>query len=124
LLREENLMSANVFKLVACVVWAAVAVSSATPASAVAAGQVSPYEWVSCSPIYGSNSEPVTDHCGWQFPYYQNLRFVARACSGGSCSNDASTLLTEFPYTNGRKFVAWDQQCGTLWIFGLDSCAC
>jgi hypothetical protein len=110
----------NMFKVGACIAWAAVAISGATPASAL----ISTYQ----SGSYAACSANITadfydDSCGQFWSYRQTIRLVSSTCNGGGCSNDVGDVRTEFAYPTGRKVTDAYYPCAGN-IYELGSCAC
>jgi hypothetical protein len=115
-------MNANVLKLVACVAWACVAISSATPANArIVTSQTGQY--AACSANYGSQSNA---YC-FEFPYYQQIKLTSRfgmCASGGTCTPDNSVVQSEWVYPTGRKTATIAFPCGGGNTYELDTCSC
>jgi hypothetical protein len=129
----------NILKLVACLTWAGVAVSSATPASAIAVtNQTGSY--ASCSnasqaatnTFCGTPHNPMDDYDNIYAgdptvytSYMQQIKFVSVACSGGGCQGDNGQVYVEGLYGVGRKVVTGLDSCDGYWYkYGLDTCAC
>jgi hypothetical protein len=117
----------NIIKLVACLAWVGVAVSSATPADARA------YTWAtgsyaSCGNSYSATSEQV---CNLGYPYgyiatatyVQQIKLVETGCSAGGCNADNDSVWTDMVYPTGRKSVSLYLTCD-LNVYDLGSCAC
>jgi hypothetical protein len=119
----------NIIKLVAALGWAGVAVSSATPASAIAVTyQSGPY--AACSnnadafqaSFYGCDASAT-----FSTSYLQRIQFVTQTCNGGGCQPGASSVYTDFIYTTGRKpasLLDWTCDGDMILIYTLGSCAC
>jgi hypothetical protein len=113
--------TANIIKLAACLAWAGVAVSSATPASAYAVTlQIGDYAACSANIETGS-----TNFCGQTWPYKQTIKFLGDPCNGGGCTEGSGVTYTDFVYEPGRKTAVLEQMCQlSRRYYGLDSCAC
>jgi hypothetical protein len=120
---EGTDMNTNLFKLMGCIAWAAVAVSSATPASAKArTPQLG--GWASCSANYNATYD---NSCGLIFNYAQIIKFVNQGCSSGGCSPVSDVTLVENVYPLGRKVSFSGGGCSTsnnYYLFDLYTCAC
>jgi hypothetical protein len=115
--------------LFACLAWAGVLVSSATPAQAIAITTQSG-EFVNCQV---QNTFNYVDHClfrdpnvpYWTTAYVQNMKFVTLGCSVGGCNNDTGTAHTDVIYAVGRKTAALQEVlCLQKKLYALGSCAC
>jgi hypothetical protein len=126
-------MNTRLFNVGACIAWAAVAMSSAAPASALAVTtQVGSF--ASCSANSSSLSRGFcfdTDQKMNQVytSYTQTIKLVSQGCSAGGCQADASTVYTDFIYPVGRKTAtdATVNYCGfggSNRYYELSSCAC
>jgi hypothetical protein len=110
----------NILKLVACLSWAGVAVSSATSANAFAFTTQSG-NYASCSNDFSYYARQV---CEVNADYTQNIKFVSTACSSGAgCSSDTGIVYTTMLYWTGRKSTTSFGVC-ELNFYGLDTCAC
>jgi hypothetical protein len=116
----------NIIKLVAALAWGGVAVSSATPASAIAVTNQSG-AYASCSASYSTSS------IGWKFCeseytcYTQQIKFINTACNQGGCTGDTGTVWTDMIYPVGRKVTYGPTQCGLTEnynVYEIGSCAC
>jgi hypothetical protein len=107
-------------KLLGCLAWAGVAVSSAAPADAWAVTmQSGPY--ASCSGNYSTTSYALCV----ELPYIQTIKFVSTECSAGACSDITGSTRTEWLYSSGRKPASrYDWCAGSFWLWELDSCSC
>jgi hypothetical protein len=129
----------NIFKLVACLTWAGVAVSSATPASAIAVTtQTGSYASCSTASTASTNTFCGTPPNPMDYgdivyagdptvytSYVQQIKFVSVACSGGGCQGDNAQVHVEGLYGAGRKVVSGLDSCdGYYYKYGLDTCAC
>jgi hypothetical protein len=119
-------MFKNAFKLWVALAWGGVAISSASPASALYASPDAYSEYASCPAAWMYMSEP-TEVCGNIFMYGQAIRFVGQACGAGGCQSDGSGIVDSL-YSPGRKIATDYGGCETMWglmgIYGLGSCAC
>jgi hypothetical protein len=120
-------MSKNIIKLIACLAWAGVAISSATPADALlVTTSTGPYATCSAEWQYRNNASCT----GMTFltSYQQQIKFVTTACSGGACSMAfAPSIYTENVYGTGRKTTTSYGLCDPSflqYIYGLGTCAC
>jgi hypothetical protein len=121
---EKQIMNkTNILKLVACIAWAGMAISSAAPASALVQ--------TSQTGAYATCSDNVTtiatiENCNGIFTKKQTIRFVNTACSsGGSCNPGDYNPLVEWNYTlAGRKEAPQYPSCRPDNLFGLFTCAC
>jgi hypothetical protein len=108
--------------LAACIAWAAVAVSSASPANAMMlTNQVGNY--ATCATPYVTGAPP---NCGdgraWN--YAQTIRLVSTTCSSSSCSATGSVWV-ESLYSVGRKVVSLEGECGYKYhVYAAGSCLC
>jgi hypothetical protein len=114
----------STLKLIACLAWAGVAISSATPASAIAFTYTAGASYASCS----ADTEVINwELCGIPFEYYQTIKFVSTACSSGGCAGQGDTYV-EFAYSPGRKVATFWSGCtdsaATGNLYNLGSCAC
>jgi hypothetical protein len=125
-------MRTNMLKLVACMAWAGVAISSATPASAIAAsGGTGNY--AACS---ADSTPEVHEFCGTFFNYNQTIRFLSVSCNSGGCAQEMGATYTESAYGPGRKVAELLRICegefgGSVFssptglnMYGLDTCGC
>jgi hypothetical protein len=120
---EGTDMNTSLFKWMGCIAWAAVAVSSATPASAKARTPVGG-GYASCSASYNPTSE---DSCGLHFSYGQIIKFINQGCSSGGCSPVSDVTLVESVYPLGRKVSYGGGGCSgnnNYYLFDLYTCAC
>jgi hypothetical protein len=118
-------MNTTLIKLLPCIVWGAVAVSSATPANAqILTAQSGSY--AACSQDYDYNR-------GGDFPcgdltffaeYLQRIRLVGTPCSSGGCAPDSGDVYTEFLYDTGRHFTMWQTECSGYNVYALGTCNC
>jgi hypothetical protein len=119
-----NAILATVSKLVPCILWGSVAISSATPADAsIVTTQTGPY--AACSQNYEYRGYGLW--CGGvEYPanYIQRIKLVWSACSSGGCSPDWATVYTENLYTTGRHVTTRQGGCSIYNVYGLGSCAC
>jgi hypothetical protein len=115
----------NIVKLVACLAWAGFAVSSATPASAIAVTSQSG-AYASCSNAYEYNTNG-QKLCPAAFTAYsQTIKLLSTACNSGACSG-LGTVYTDQVYPTGRKTAALTGDLcdmGTYRMFEFGSCAC
>jgi hypothetical protein len=121
----------NIIKLIACLAWASVAVSSASPADASAiTTQVGTF--AACASQYTST---IQNHCpyvdaqevfyGYQTAYKQQIKFVNTSCNTGGCTQDATDVYVDARYPVGRKVVTGSGPlCGAKYIYDLGSCEC
>jgi hypothetical protein len=115
-------MNTNVIKLVACLAWGGVAVSSASPANALLATSTSASGgYATCG---GSAISETFEYCGITFNYIQSVRLQDRACNGGGCASPNIHNWVEGVYSSGRKTATLQQTCDTASIYGLGTCAC
>jgi hypothetical protein len=113
-------MNTKIVSLIACMAWAGVAVSTASPASANAETFQSG-SYALCS-IRFTTANRV--NCNGTFNYNMEMKLVNESCSKGSCTPWDSTVYTENRYTSGRKVTTLLSSC-TLWnLYGLGSCGC
>jgi hypothetical protein len=119
----EDLMNMTLIKLVACIAWAAAAISGATPAEAIAVTVVSG-NYATCSASYTTGGQT---QCGYSTSYRQNIKFVSIGCSLGGCNEDSGGVYTDFVYPTGRKSASLVVACNgliTYNVYNLGSCAC
>jgi hypothetical protein len=119
----------RILKLVACLAWAGVAVSSAAPADALAFAYANG-NYASCA----SASETIypmpicATPYGYTYVVYysQQIKIVQTGCStGGGCNSDAGGVYVDFLYPTGRKVVQYTDTCMDGWtMFELGTCAC
>jgi hypothetical protein len=118
-------MNTTIFKLLPCLAWAALAISSASPASARIL--TSDYaDYATCSASWGYSNQALWCDSGayFQSDYVQHIRMVTTGCSAGGCGGDGQ-VYTEFTYGTGRKTASYlGDSCGGMNVYGLDSCAC
>jgi hypothetical protein len=114
----------NIIKLVACLAWGGVAVSSATPAVAKATTTQNLGSYGTCS----NSSSTTYWTCGTEtFNYTQTIKMLQTGCSSGTCSNVMDITYVDFLYGTGRKIVAGAAPClgyGNYLSFGMGTCAC
>jgi hypothetical protein len=117
------------FALVACFAWAAVALSTVSPANAVAiTTQTGSY--ATCSASYTTQASTGTcleagEYMGFPMDYMQTMKFVSTACSGGACSSDSATAATDTVYPTGRKQTYLAASCmGGKRMYDITTCAC
>jgi hypothetical protein len=123
--------TSNIIKLVACLAWAGVAVSSARPADAYAiTTQTGTY--ATCA---AQSSTLFQEWCifavgedlfyRYETGYVQQIKFVSTACNQGGCTPDATQVAVDFAYPVGRKTVTSHTTCGANKnVYGLGTCAC
>jgi hypothetical protein len=121
----------NIIKLIACLAWASVAVSSANPANASAiTTQVGTF--AACASQYSST---IQYHCPYsdaseifyeyQTAYKQKIKFVSSTCNTGGCVQDANDVSVDARYPVGRKVVTGSSPlCGLKYLYELGDCAC
>jgi hypothetical protein len=111
----------NLFKMGVCIAWAALAISSATPATAtVLTNQNGDY--AACSADTSTQYQLWTA-CQMETSYIQTIRFISTSCGAGGCNDGNGMTYSEFEYDPGRKTTNYLGAC-TLNIYGLGSCAC
>jgi hypothetical protein len=116
----------KLFKLGVCIAWGAVAVSSATPASAYALTYQSG-AYAACSANYSSGFFSDGVCSGAEFNYEQTIKFVSTTCNaGGGCTDQMGVTYTDFVYPTGRKATSLDVDCSEAGYrtYGLGTCAC
>jgi hypothetical protein len=119
-------MNLDVIKLTACLAWAGVAVSSATPANALAVTmQYGAYATCSSSITYTTIG---TKYCPEVYTAAaQNIKFLSQACNTGGCIG-SSNCYVDFIYNPGRTTTELQETfCGTggSWrVWALSSCSC
>jgi hypothetical protein len=111
-------MSKNIVAL-ACVLWAAVAISSATPANAYAATQQYG-EHAACS---AANSNWMWPGC-WIMSYKQIIKFQATSCGSGSCGSSNGDVYTESVYGTGRHVATCVDGCDGYNLYVMEPCSC
>jgi hypothetical protein len=116
----------NIIKLVACLAWAGVAVSSATPANAKALTQQMVGQFGTCSSSYSAAYYDGGYNCNFiRFNYSQNIKFVVVSCSSGACTTEMATTYVESLYATGRKVAVNAMSCGGQGtLVDMGSCAC
>ena len=112
----------------AAAAWAALAVSTASPAHAVVifVNQGGPY--ATCS---NSSNTTAGGACGYTTSYMQNIKVVAAGCNSGGCSSDSWAFVTAL-YSTGRKVTSPVTTCSitipggyiNYRVYNLGSCAC
>jgi hypothetical protein len=115
----------NRIKLVAALAWGAVAVSTATPASALLVTNQAAAGYATCSAATNYRE----DSWGCLDTYYeQYIKFVGTGCSSGTCTPQNGFVYCDFEYTAGRKTTHFQSKCGasnSYWsIYALGDCAC
>jgi hypothetical protein len=109
-------------RLVACVAWAGVAISSATPADALIVSKVGGAPYANCSADWNYYYHA---SCGMEFHVVQRIRMVSQACNGGTCDNESGGIMVEFVYASSRKIAEQVADCGPYsYLYGLDTCSC
>jgi hypothetical protein len=111
------------FTFLAAAAWAGVAISSATPAEAIALTSMTG-SYATCTMSYSAVS---MESCGYHLNYNMIMRFLSTACgtSGGTCAADYGGAYTEWLYPTGRKMTTYVQTCPSgQTAYGIDSCAC
>jgi hypothetical protein len=121
----------NVIKLVACLAWAGVAVSSATPVNARGITAQSG-SYASCSANY--NTYYYQFECDlapyepapFSSNYDQTIKFISTACNAGGCAPGSASVCTDIVYPTGRKTVSIERMCSGsgLRLYGFGTCAC
>jgi hypothetical protein len=111
----------KILTMVGCAAWAAVAVSSASPADALAITYQTGL-YATCAS--GWQVEPgflcETDYAGSQI-----IKFVTTACSGGTCSAQYQGVYVTFQYPFGRTQTTQYSSCTSGHaIYGLTTCSC
>jgi hypothetical protein len=109
----------RLFALLACMAWGGVAVSSSSPAHAVAA-TAQTGDYALCAAYGGATSLS----CINEFSYWQQIKFGGAPCSSGGCAPQSATTYTEFKYEAGRHTADPLDVCGAYILYGLGSCAC
>jgi hypothetical protein len=131
-------MTPNIIKLAAALAWGGVAVSSASPASALAIMNQSG-AYATCAANYYAQE---LGHC-WQGSgqidesgiesgyvlyethYKQQIRFVVSStCNADGCSTDTSEVYVDAVYSVGRKTVTSQSMCNVKHVYGLGTRAC
>jgi hypothetical protein len=111
----------SIIKLVAALAWAGVAVSSATPANALAMTTQSG-DFANCPD--GSYDPWSGTLCGYSKNYLQAVKFISTACGSSSCSQGGAATYTDFIYVVGRKVTTRIDSCNTYNVYGLGPCQC
>jgi hypothetical protein len=124
----------NILRLVACLAWAGVAVSSAAPvqAEAITTQVAEVGSFAACASAYTSQ---INHHCGSaaegeifyqaSTAYTQRIKFVTTPCNSGGCNPENIVVYVGSVYATGRKTVTgagW--LCMSKYSYGLGSCAC
>jgi hypothetical protein len=117
----------NIIKLAACLAWAGLAVSSATPVDAMVTTRAGFGLYASCSASYSTYADTglFCDDAVWS--YTQNIKFVSSACSTGGCSETTGSVYVESVYPAGRKPVISLGGCSNSMVYELfdfDTCNC
>jgi hypothetical protein len=113
-------MKTKSVQLMACIAWAALAVSSASPASANAETfQTGSYAL--CSMRYTTANRV---NCNGTFNYNMEIKLVNESCNKGSCTPVDNTVYTEFRYKSGRNITTLLSSCTTWNLYGFGSCGC
>jgi hypothetical protein len=114
-------MNIKLMNLAACVAWACVAISSASPASAlVETMHAGPY--ATCSPTYRYE---IWETCNGLFSYTNDVRFISTACSSGGCSGFAQDgTWLDVQYSVGRKKTTQMTSCNGYNLYAFGSCGC
>jgi hypothetical protein len=113
-------MKTNAVQLMACIAWAAVAVSSASTAHAkLETYQSGPYAL--CAQ---NNLRRVHDSCNALFSYEQEIKLSTTSCNQSSCIPWDLIIWSESLYTSGRKVTTAMPSCNAYHLYGLGSCAC
>jgi hypothetical protein len=115
-------MNSTLARLVPCIAWAALAISSATPADALALSKVGGASYANCS----AASEYFSfTNCSIDFQISQRIKMVGDPCNGGNCDNDEGGILVEFVYEPSRKVAQELEECSLYGhLYALDSCSC
>jgi hypothetical protein len=113
-------MNTNAIKVIASIAWAAAAISTATPASAIAqTPQTGAY--ATCT----SSWEPhVFGNCNGQFNYTQHMKLNTVSCNSSTCQPYDWNVFVEFLYSMGRNKATLQTSCTTANIYVLSPCEC
>jgi hypothetical protein len=117
----------NLFRTIACVVWAGAAISSAAPADAKAISLAAPSRTATCNPMVDYTMG--FSSCDGDFPIRQTVRFLDASCSQGACAQQPDIVVyVEFIYDLGRHSVSeyFTQPCTPedYHMIALGSCQC
>jgi hypothetical protein len=110
----------KILTLVGCAAWAAVAVSSSSPAHAIARTSQNGM-YATCATGFMSQ---VNWACGNQYIGSQIIKFQETACSGGGCATISNGAMVTFKYPYGRSQASLISTCNYQNVYGLYSCAC
>jgi hypothetical protein len=105
----------------ACLAWSGAAITSATPAQAIAATYQTG-DYGACSAwTQGGFYDPF---CQYYMSYVQQIKFVETQCNGGQCNSDEGEVYVEFQYSTGRTVAVYQAFCQGYNIYAMDTCGC
>jgi hypothetical protein len=118
-------LMANTLKIVACLLWAGVGISAATPANALMETTVGGKK--SYGIVGGNWAAQVDENCNGVFNYLQDIRFPNIRCNSGQCMEAwlTPTARVDNLYVWGRLELTLLQSClPDRWLMEIGSCPC
>jgi hypothetical protein len=115
----------NTLKIVACLLWAGVGISAATPANALIETTVSGNKDYAIATF--NQTSVVNENCNGLFNYLQDIRFPRNQCKSGGCAEAPEPPATRVDslYVGGRHELTKLQSCVPgRWLCELGSCPC
>jgi hypothetical protein len=106
----------------ACIAWAGLAISMATPADAYMMTWASGGNYANCS-ANKLNSLYYDAGCQHQWTYQQQVAIITTSCNAGGCSS-SGMVYTDMVYGAGRKTLSRGGLCSGGYVYSLGSCAC